>query len=88
MPIPRRINNDAAYRNLNEEEATDTLGYIGTVAELMEAGIGFSVRHIDEMPEHESQFVPTPGLRASDIDREMRAIEKLLAEEAEQRRPL
>ena len=42
-------------------EMPGTLEYIGTTEELADADGGFSILHIDEMPEHESEYVAEPG---------------------------
>jgi hypothetical protein len=48
---------------------TSTVQYRCSMQELEEAGFheGFSIRHIDEMPEHESEFVPGPSGQLSGI---------------------
>jgi hypothetical protein len=53
------------------EESPGTLEYIGTPQELAEAGGGFSIRHIDRMPEHESEFVPAPGMHSGGVDEDL-----------------
>lgn len=56
-------------------DAVSTLEYIGTFQEITEAGLGdgFSIRHIDSMPEHESEFVPAPGLLAVALEEQLAA---------------
>lgn len=61
------------YRNDDSTidcEPVGTLEYIGTCQEIAEAGHGdgFSIRHIDRMPEHESEFVPAPALRVAALE--------------------
>lgn len=60
-------------------DAVGTLEYIGTFREIEEAGLGagFSIRVIDRMPEHESEFVPAPG-RSAALEDELAAVAELL----------
>lgn len=60
-------------------DAVGTLEYIGTFREIREAGLGagFSIREIDEMPEHESEFVPAPDPRSAALEDELAAIAEL-----------
>lgn len=89
MTVHRHIDNDDTHHGWHEEEDTDTLAYIGSLPELMEAGLGgFSIRHIDQMPEHESEFVPASSLRTSGIDEDLRAIEEFLAQDVQRRHVL
>jgi hypothetical protein len=46
-----------------------TVQYRCSLQELEEAGFhrGFSIRHIDQMPEHESEFIPGPAGQLSGI---------------------
>jgi hypothetical protein len=55
------------------EQDASTLEYISSLQELSEAGLGdgFSIRHIDEMPEHESEFVPTSDGRAVTLEEDL-----------------
>ena len=48
---------------------TSTVQYECSMQELEEAGFhrGFSIRHIDQMPEHESEFIPGPAGQLSGI---------------------
>jgi len=48
---------------------TSTVQYRCSMQELEEAGFhkGFSIRHIDQMPEHESEFVPGASGQLSGI---------------------
>ncbi|MGO9762164.1 MAG: hypothetical protein ACLP1Q_12990 [Solirubrobacteraceae bacterium] len=64
---------EAGESILEEDEqlggATSTVQYECSMQELEEAGFhrGFSIRHIDEMPEHESEFIPGPAGQLSGI---------------------
>ena len=60
-------------------DAVSTLEYMGTTQEIAEAGLGsgFSIRHIDSMPEHESEFVPAPGLRSTALADDLAAVATL-----------
>jgi hypothetical protein len=60
-------------------DAVSTLEYMGTTQEIAEAGLGtgFSIRHIDAMPEHESEFVAAPGLRTAALEDDLAAVAAL-----------
>jgi hypothetical protein len=64
------------YDNDATTDAVSTLEYIGTCEEIAEAGLGdgFSIRVIDGMPEHESEFVPAPGLRTAALEDDLAAV--------------
>lgn len=60
----------------DEVSDTGTLEYVATLQELAEAGIGdgFSIRHIDRMPEHESEFVSSSALPITLLEDELQAL--------------
>ncbi len=51
------------WEELHPGRDTSTVQYECSVQELEEAGFhrGFSIREIDQMPEHESEFIPGPA---------------------------
>jgi hypothetical protein len=65
--MTRNLTAEHAENVLGEDEHpggdTPTVQYQCSMQELEEAGFhqGFSIRHIDEMPEHESEFIPGPS---------------------------
>ncbi len=67
------------YDDHDTTDAVSTLEYMGTTQEIEEAGLGagFSIRHIDAMPEHESEFVPAPGLRTAALEDDLAAVAAL-----------